>query len=523
MTTTTHSTIQRQFLQARDVSVPLMAIRTPDPSELVKALAKVIVGPDDKPAPVVVWDEIRGFEGALGNAGGTTAAAAMGGTKVRNPVDALEKASNAPPNTTVFMMHGNNFYNDSAFRQALMNLRDPFKRNWRNLVVLQSHGGVPSTLEHDMLLLDEPLPGPDELRRIVMATFESAKLEVPKDDTLIQRTIDRTAGLSAFAAEQALALSLNRKGVDFEKLGERHRQMIENTNGLTVWRGGERFADLGGLQNFKDFSTRMIAGRYKFGCVFWIDELEKALAGVRGDLTGIAQDYLATILGYMQDNRVPGILLMGHPGTGKSALSKAIAGEANVPCIRADLGAMHGSLVGQSQHAIRQALKVVSAVSQGKPLFVATCNSVAVLPPELVNRFKWRFFVDLPDDAEKSTIWRLHLGRRELMDKKALAAPILKGLPLDAQWNGREIEQCCETAHQLQCTLDEAASFVVPIAQSSAEAIELRRREANGRYLSASRPGAFSHDPVQVQVGGRNIKLADDDPTWAAPGSSKPN
>lgn len=337
----------------------------------------------------------------------------------------------------------------------------------------------------------------------------------PTDED-VRRAVDAVAGLSAFAAEQAVALSLGPRGLDFMALRERHRQMIENTKGLSVWRGGETFGDVGGLRAFIQFAERFLrVGRYRPGAVMFVDEIEKAMAGIRGDLTGISQDYLAALLTFMQDGNIPGILLMGHPGTGKSLLAKAFGASAGVPTIRIDMGAMHGSLVGESQHALRHALKVNAAVSQGRPIVIATCNSVAVLPPELVNRFKWRFFVDFPDDTEKSVIWPIHLKRLGLDEKMAR--------PDDSEWNGREIAQCVDNAYQMDCSLVEAASFVVPISQSSAEEIERRRREAAGRYLSASYAGPFVYAAKEtVRVGARQIRV-EEDPKWVAPATGKMN
>jgi SpoVK/Ycf46/Vps4 family AAA+-type ATPase len=214
----------------------------------------------------------------------------------------------------------------------------------------------------------------------------------------------------------------------------------------------------------------------------------------------------------MQDQRVIGILLMGHPGTGKSLLAKAVGAEAGVPTIRFDSGEMQGSLVGESQHALLHALKVTTAVSQGRPLVIATCNSVAVLPAELVNRFKFRYFVDMPDETEKNVIWPIHIARRGLDASQPR--------PAASDWNGREIEQCCDTAWTLDCSLMEAAEMVVPIAESSAEEIERRRREAAGRYLSASYPRPYAYTGKEtVKVGSRQIRI--DDTAWAVPGSGK--
>jgi len=52
--------------------------------------------------------------------------------------------------------------------------------------------------------------------------------------------------LAAFPAEQALAMSLVSAKLDTADLWERKRQIIEQTPGLSVWRGGETLKILAG-------------------------------------------------------------------------------------------------------------------------------------------------------------------------------------------------------------------------------------------------------------------------------------
>ena len=71
------------------------------------------------------------------------------------------------------------------------------------------------------------------------------------------------------------------------------------------------------------------------------------------------------------------------------------------------------------------ALSVVSAVSQGRALFLATCNSFSALAPEIRRRFKdATFFFDLPDAYERQAIWEIYLRHLSLRP----------GLPKRSTW-----------------------------------------------------------------------------------------
>jgi hypothetical protein len=133
--------------------------------------------------------------------------------------------------------------------------------------------------------------------------------------------IDAAGGLTRFEAEGAFSLSLVRQGrLAARELWELKTQALKKSGLLTLHRGGERFADLGGLDSLKTFCTRAL----------------------RPDRRS--------------DVRARGVLLLGPPGSGKSALCKALGNETGRPTLIIDVGALMGSLVGATEANVRQAL-----------------------------------------------------------------------------------------------------------------------------------------------------------------------
>ena len=282
--------------------------------------------------------------------------------------------------------------------------------------------------------------------------------------------------------------------------------MIEQTPGLSVWRGGETFADIGGVQNAKTFLTRLVQGKEPPRAVVFIDEIEKALAGASSDSSGVSQSFLGTLLSFMQDTAAQGILFLGPPGAAKSAVAKAVGNTAGIPTISFDLGGMKSSLVGESEARLRSALSIVQAVSQNRVLFVATCNSLQALAPEIRRRFKEAtMFFDLPDEEERKIIWEIYLHRYDLLEHYGNPRFGLspERFPDDTGWTGAEIRQCCDLAYKLDCSLKEAAEYIVPISRSAADQIEMLRTQASGRFISASHSGLYDKDHLKAKMGGR--------------------
>jgi len=503
-----------QFKSIRRAAVPLCAFETADPAQTILGCVASLNGNIDE-VKLCQWDLLNGLTAVVlsgkahkGGSAYVRKVSPNGAIDTGNPAECLSKLANTPEQGVIVFWHNaHRFINNEAVAQGLWNLRDIFKANGSTIVMLAPSLTLPSELKQDVVIISEALPDETALSAIVDSICNDAKVSKVEDR---DRVIDTLLGLSAFAAEQVLAMSIEKNGdgenakrvINQDLLWERKKKMIEQTPGLSVWQGGESFEDLRGLSNLKSFLTRILtSGKTPVRAIGFIDEIEKGLAGSAGDTSGTSQDQLQVFLKVMQDLNVPGIILLGPPGTGKSAIAKAAGNVAKCPVVAIDTGAMKGSLVGESEGRIRTAMEVFKAVSQGKGLFIATCNKIASLPPELRRRFTLgTFFVDLPTAEERKELWPFYAKRYEISAKNS------KRSFDDTDWTGAEVKACCDVAYRTGLSLDESATFIVPVAKSAPDQVESLRAMAHGRFISASVKGVYEKQTQQMTSTGRRME-----------------
>jgi hypothetical protein len=460
---------------AHKCGVPLVGIATPDPAATLRNIAEN-VSPD---SPKVVWNVIDGFKPL--NQAGQQIVGDLGGCE-SNVLSAIKAAGNTPDETMVFILMSNRFYSMPPAIQAIWLLRDRFKMNGRMLVLVgHSMADLPPELARDVVVFDEPLPNDQELAQVVKDLSESANVQV--DNATTGEIINAVRGLSAFEAEQAIAMSMSKDGVRVNDVWSRKVTTIEKTKGLQCFKGTERFDQIAGCDQVKKYLGGLMTGPMKPRAVVWLDEIEKSGLGHTKDLSGVNSDQLGTVLSYMEDRKVFGLMLVGVPGCGKSQLCKAMGSEFDRLVIRMDMGEMQGSLVGESQQNLRTALKTVDAIAGDNALFVATSNSIEGLDGALKSRFTDTFFFDLPNKQQLAAAWQIHMAAFKLPDQQ---------LPDDTGWSGRNVQRCCQKAYSLGCSLLDAATFVIPEAIRSRDEIAKLRMQATGKYLSSDFPGAFA-------------------------------
>jgi SpoVK/Ycf46/Vps4 family AAA+-type ATPase len=163
-----------------------------------------------------------------------------------------------------------------------------------------------------------------------------------------------------------------------------------------------------------------------------------------------------------------------------------------------DLGAAKGSLVGESEKAIRRAFEIVKTMGGNDVLFIATCNKLETLPPEFQARFNlgtWMW--DSPTKEERKVIWDIQRKAFNINEKDKT--------PNDEDWVGRDIRNCCQMSWMLNTNLKEASEFISIAGKTAKPQIEsLRKLAAKSGFRSASYPGAYC-EPRKEE--GRKLSL----------------
>jgi ATP-dependent 26S proteasome regulatory subunit len=488
---------------------PIIYIPTREEERVEAAIAQAAKIQGDR--AVYTWDFVDGYQGNPNDVG----------FGKRNPLQALEFVEKLPMSApAIFILRDfHRFLDDISISRKLRNLTRLLKSQPKNLVLLSSQIAIPDDLSEVLTVLEFPLPGAAEIKseieRLLSATGQ--QLESKNLDDLVRScqglSIERIRRVLA----RAFALHSELRSEDIELILEEKRQTIRQTQILDFYPATEAISDIGGLDNLKDWLIRR-----------------------GGSFSDRARQYGLP--------HPKGLMLVGIQGTGKSLTAKAIAHHWHLPLLRLDVGRLFGGLVGESESRTRQMIQLAEALapcvlwideidkafagvdSRGdagttsrvfgtfitwmaekkSPVFVvATANNIQSLPPEMLRkgRFDEIFFVGLPTQEERKSIFSVHLSR--------LRPHNLKQYDLDRlayetpDFSGAEIEQTLIEAMHIgfsqnrDFTTDdilESASQMVPLARTAKEQIEfLQDWAAAGKARMASKHSPLS-DRIQRQL-----------------------
>lgn len=491
-----------KFEAALRAGVPITAINTPDQPASQKMLFDILN--KDPNRAIYTWDWVRGIHGNNDKAVGVLAGIGdqVEGTKC-NPMGTLDLVRELGNKSVLFIFNANRFLHTVEVCQGLLNLRDEFKADGSMIVLLGLGINLPAEIATDVVQWTEPLPNDEQLNSIVAEQIEQANGQLSKKPTAaqIKQAAESLRGCSAFGAEQLAAMSLRKTGIDLETLHTQAKAIIEQTPGLTFERGKETFDDIGGLGFAKEFGRRMFSGPKAPAVIVRVEELEKAMSGSKGDLSGTSGDALQVLLSSMEDNGWSGLLAYGTPGAGKSLFAKSLANTYGAKAITFDINSCKGSLVGQSEQQIRRAMQVIHTLGGANVFFVASCNAMDNLPAALQRRFRsgvW--FFDAPSAKERQDIWALNRKKYEIKENDPS--------PDEQDLTGADIRNICEQAYILNCSLAEARRYVVPLKVQAPQDIAAGRNMAKGRFLDAANGGVYgSQDNAPKQSGKRSVTV----------------
>jgi hypothetical protein len=493
-----------QLKAARMCSTPLLAITALDQAAVARQITESLNGN----TPVVSWDRVQGI--LPRNASGKAALkqfckdTGMGADEL--PVvtaeahNAFRHALALPAHTVLIAFSLNRFLREEQAAQTvqcILNLRDPFKGDQRTFIGLSPDFSLPIEIQHDVIMLDDPLPTDEQYADVVNELHEDA-IEKKAPKALVKEAVRSVRGLSTFEAEQVIAMSIastNMTSLDLSSAWKLKVGSVAKVKGLTMTLDGPDLADLRGLDNITLALNDLWDGPEPPELVVRIDEIDKTMAGLAGDSTGVTQDLNKNFLTNMEDYGWIGAILVGLRGSGKTVLTESIGVAHNVPTIALDAGAMKGKHVGESEQAFRDAFRTIKSIGGSRVLVLATCNKLEVMPPELLRRFKMGiFYFDLLTKEERASLWPVYL--------KKYAHNLQSKLPDDEGWTGAEIRNCCEMAYKRNKTVFEiGATSIVPVTKSDKAGVESLRNQAETMaFLSASREGAYTREVEEVQA-----------------------
>ncbi|MBC6473517.1 MAG: AAA family ATPase [Hormoscilla sp. GM102CHS1] len=491
---------------------PAIYIQTAEEERVEEAISAIAAKLGNR--AVYIWDFVDGYQGNANDAGFGR----------RNPLQALEFVEKLPISAAAILVlrDFNRFLEDISISRKLRNLSRVLLSQPKNLVIVAPEIAIPTELSEAITVLEFPLPTSDQIK----AELERLLGAIGKilTGTNIDELVRSCQGLSIERIRRVLAKAIANHGElrseDVELILAEKRQKIRQTQILDFYPAKEDISDIGGLDNLKDWLLRR----------------------------GGAFSEQARIYGLPHPR---GLLLVGIQGTGKSLTAKAIAHHWHLPLLRLDVGRLFGGLVGESESRTRRMIQLAEALAPcvlwideidkafsglgGKgdagtanrvfgtfitwlaektsPVFVvATANDIQALPPEMLRkgRFDEIFFVGLPSQAERRSIFTVHLSRLRPHNLKNYDIERLAYETPD--FSGAEIEQTIIEAMHIgfsqnrDFTTDdilEAASQLVPLARTAQEQIRfLQDWAASGKARLASRQsslsnsmGAFQYDP----------------------------
>jgi MoxR-like ATPase len=382
----------------------------------------------------------------------------------------------------------------------------------RGALVLTGHNiRLPDALRPHATVVHLPGASFDDYRQLLERLIREysakmpVKVELTREDRL--RFVNNLTGLTLTEAEKIITRLIVEdgalRGQDIERVNAAKRQIVEQDGLLEFYPHTEGLDQVAGLTGLKA----------------WLARRRAVVADPRrAEEFGLAFP--------------KGVLLLGVPGCGKSLCAKSVSHEWGLPLLKLDPSNLYDKYVGESEHNFKRAMltaerlapivlwideleKAFASASadadggvshrifgtflswlqdrRGDVFVVATSNDVAKLPPEFIRkgRFDEIFFVDLPGEAARAEILRIHLRKRK-QDPAAHDLPRL--VAATKGFSGAELEEsivsAMYSAFSNGIALDTEALLreieaTRPLSKTMPERLDALRRWASARTVAA--------------------------------------
>ncbi|NLS97257.1 MAG: AAA family ATPase [Planctomycetaceae bacterium] len=322
-----------------------------------------------------------------------------------------------------------------ADAQVARFLRDlyfsPDSRLW-TLILVDSRG-LPPDSRRLTVPFDVGWPDEEEMKQVVQEALSRAadqnmtEISVKLSGRQMDQLVQMLRGLTASEASRLVAAAVHDDKLldanDLNRVMDAKRNRLSTQGCLETMVADIAPEDIGGLANLKKWLNQRRGGFSPAARKFGLDPPR-------------------------------GILLLGVQGCGKSLCAKVVASAWKMPLLRMDPGVLYQKFIGESEARLREALAQAESLapvvlwideiekafaSAGSnsadgglsqrmfgtllswmqdhrhPIFmIATANNISDLPPELMRkgRFDEIFFIDLPRERYRKTIFTIHLRRR---------------------------------------------------------------------------------------------------------------
>ena len=375
--------------------------------------------------------------------------------------------------------------------RTLLNLYSEFSSNSMIFVIVSPVVEIPLEIKRYITVIDFNLPTKEDISKRLNTIIDDIGCTV--DEEHINEIISSGTGLTMNEFDNAVYLSLakNKHKILPTSIHQQKRQLIRKNNALDVVKVNYGFERIVGLDNMKKFVPKMVG---------------------------------------KPNSR--GILIVGVPGSGKSAFSKALGKETGRLTIDLDIGNLQGGIVGETEQNTKDALNIIDAMEpailfldelekslagvsgysgdsgtskrQGGQILrwlndhtsdvyvVATSNNIDELPPEYLRSGRWDaiFYTNVPNDIERQGLIQLYSNLYNIDANQPI--PNING------WTGAEIENLCKLAANLECSLVDAAMYVCPMIKVSKDKIETMVNKVKNIAVPASSMPLVNHSEVNI-------------------------